>query len=260
MNMAIRGIDANLGEAAANTFFNDLHPSLKADFILANPPFNISNWGSDKLSEDVRWKYGAPPAGNANFAWLQHMIHHLSAKGRIGMVLANGSLSGQTGNEGAIRKGIIEDDLLEGIVAMPPNLFYTASVPVALWFINRKKARRGESLFIDARNMGTMVTRRLREMTDADIAKIADAFEKFADGKFEAEKGFSAAVKTEEIASHDYILTPGRYVGVAEKEDDGEAFDEKMKRLTGELAGLFEESHKLEEEIKKRLGAIGWKV
>ncbi|GHV90238.1 DNA methyltransferase [Spirochaetia bacterium] len=260
MNLAIRGIEADLGEAAADTFSNDQHPSKKMDFILANPPFNISNWGGDKLQTDVRWKYGVPPSGNANFAWLQHMIHHLGPKGRIGMVLANGSLSSQSGNEGEIRKAIIEDDLLEGIVAMPPNLFYTATVPVALWFINRKKAQSGKSLFIDARNMGTMVTRRLREMTDEDIAKIADAFDKFANGKFKAEKGFSAVVKTTEIAKQDYILTPGRYVGLAEQEDDGEAFDEKMGRLTTELAGFFDESHKLEKEIKKRLGSIGWEI
>jgi type I restriction enzyme M protein len=188
------------------------------------------------------------------------MIHHLSPKGRIGMVLANGSLSSQSGNEGEIRKAIIEDDLLEGIVAMPPNLFYTATVPVALWFINKKKAQSGKSLFIDARNMGTMVTRRLREMADTDIAKIADTFDKFANGKFKAEKGFSAVVKTAEIAKQDYIVTPGRYVGLAEQEEDGEAFDEKMKRLTAELAGYFDESHKLEKEIKKRLGAIGFEI
>jgi type I restriction enzyme M protein len=258
MNLAIRGIEADLGEAAADTFFNDQHPSKKMDFILANPPFNISDWGGDKLQTDVRWKYGVPPAGNANFAWLEHMIHHLSPKGRIGMVLANGSLSSQSGNEGQIRKAIIEDDLLEGIVAMPPNLFYTATVPVALWFINKKKTQSGKSLFIDARNMGTMVTRRLREMADADIAKIADTFDKFANGKFKAEKGFSAAVKTAEIAKQDYIVTPGRYVGLAEQEEDGEAFDEKMKKLTAELAGYFEESHKLEKEIKKRLAKIGY--
>jgi type I restriction enzyme M protein len=258
MNLAIRGIEADLGEAAADTFSNDQHPSKKMDFILANPPFNISDWGGEKLQTDVRWKYGIPPAGNANFAWLQHMIHHLSDKGRIGMVLANGSLSSQTGNEGEIRRAIIEDDLLEGIVAMPPNLFYTATVPVALWFINKRKAQSGKTLFIDARNMGTMVTRRLREMTDADIAKIAATFDKFADGSFEAEKGFSAVVTTDDIGKQDYIVTPGRYVGLAEQEDDGEAFAEKMGRLTGELAGLLDESHKLEAEIKKRLGAIGY--
>ncbi|GHU60719.1 DNA methyltransferase [Spirochaetia bacterium] len=260
MNLAIRGIEADLGEAAADTFSRDLHPSKKMDFILANPPFNISNWGGDKLQTDARWKYGIPPAGNANFAWLQHMIHHLSPKGRIGMVLANGSLSSQSGNEGEIRRAIIEDDLLEGIVAMPPNLFYTATVPVALWFINRKKAQSGKSLFIDARNMGTMITRRLREMTDADIAKIADTFDKFANGKFKAEKGFSAVVKTAEITKQDYILTPGRYVGLADQADDGEPFEEKMGRLTTELAGYFDESKRLEKEIKKRLGAIGWEI
>ncbi|MDR3324578.1 MAG: type I restriction-modification system subunit M, partial [Spirochaetaceae bacterium] len=170
MNLAIRGIEANLGEAAADTFFNDLHPTLKADYIMANPPFNLSDWGADKLQTDVRWKYGVPPAGNANFAWLQHMIHHLNAKGRMGMVLANGSLSSQSGGEGAIRQAIIEDDLVEGIIAMPAQLFYTTQIPVSLWFLNKQKARKGKTLFIDARNMGTMISRRLREMTEPDIA------------------------------------------------------------------------------------------
>ena len=260
MNLAIRGIEADLGKAAADTFFNDVHPTMKADFVLANPPFNISDWGADKLANDVRWKYGLPPSGNANFAWLQHMIHHLSAKGRIGMVLANGSLSGQTGGEGEIRKRIIEDDLLEGIVAMPAQLFYTATVSVSLWFLSRDKKQSGKTLFIDARNMGTMVSRRLREMTTEDIGKIASAFGAFESGTLEDEKGFCAVATTEDIAKHDYILTPGRYVGLAEQEDDGELFEEKMTRLTGELSELFKQSHELEVEIKARLGEIGYDV
>jgi len=260
MNLAIRGIEADLGKAASDTFFNDLHPTMKADYILANPPFNLSDWGADKLAEDVRWKYGLPPAGNANLAWMQHMIHHMSAKGRIGMVLANGSLSSQSGSEGDIRKNIIEDDLVEGIIAMPPQLFYTTQIPVSLWFLNRAKKQPGKTLFIDARNMGAMVSRRLREMTDEDIAKIAETFEAFENGALEDEKGFCAAVSTADIAKQDYILTPGRYVGLAEQEDDGEPFDEKMARLTGELSELFEQSHALEREIKKRLGAIGYEL
>ena len=260
MNLAIRGIDANIGNQASDTFFNNLHPTMKADYILANPPFNLSDWGADKLAEDVRWKYGLPPAGNANFAWMQHMIFHMSAKGRMGMVLANGSLSGQSSGEGEIRKRIIEDDLVEGIIAMPPQLFYTTQIPVSLWFLNRAKSQKGKTLFIDARNMGTMVSRRLREMTDDDIGKIAAAFELFEDNTLEDEKGFCATVTTEDIARQDYILTPGRYVGIADQEDDGEPFEEKMIRLTGELSVLFQRSHELEEEIRKRLGAMGYNV
>jgi type I restriction enzyme M protein len=260
MNLAIRGIEANLGETAADTFFNDLHKTEKMDFILANPPFNLSGWGADKLLTDVRWKYGLPPAGNANFAWLQHMIFHLSAKGRMGMVLANGSLSSQTGGEGAIRQAIVEDDLVECIIAMPAQLFYTTQIPVSLWFLNKKKPRKGQTLFIDARNKGTLVNRRLREMTDPDIAAIAEAVERFREGKLKPHKGFYAAATTEEIAKQDYILTPGRYVGLAEETADGEPFDEKMTRLTAELSGLFSESRKLEKEIRKRLGAIGYEV
>lgn len=260
MNLAIRGIDADLGKSYADTFFNDLHSTMKADFILANPPFNLSDWGADKLADDARWKYGLPPSGNANFAWMQHMIHHMSAKGRIGLVLANGSLSSQSGGEGDIRKAIIEDDLVEGIVAMPPQLFYSTQIPVSLWFLSKAKAQPGKSLFIDARNMGTMVSRRLRELTEEDIAKIANTFEAFDNGTLEDEAGFCAAVTTEEIAKQDYILTPGRYVGLAEQEDDGEPFEEKMARLTSELTDLFSQSHELEDEIRQRLGAIGYEV
>jgi len=260
MNLAIRGIEANLGKQAADTFFNDLHPTMKADYILANPPFNLSDWGAYKLAEDVRWKYGLPPSGNANFAWMQHMIYHMSAKGRIGLVLANGSLSSQSGGEGTIRKAIIEDDLVEGIIAMPPQLFYTTQIPVSLWFLNRAKNQSGKTLFIDARNMGTMVSRKLREMTDEDIAKIATAFEAFENGTLENEAGFCAVVGTDEIAKQDYILTPGRYVGLAEQEDDGEPFEEKMTRLTGELSEMFAKSHDLEAEIKERLGVIGYEI
>ncbi|MDO4856626.1 MAG: class I SAM-dependent DNA methyltransferase [Thermoguttaceae bacterium] len=260
MNLAIRRIDANLGQFNADTFFNDCHPQLKADYIMANPPFNLSDWGADKLRDDVRWKYGLPPAGNANFAWLQHMIWHLAPNGRIGMVLANGSLSSQSGGEGEIRKNIIEDDLVDCIVAMPTQLFYTTQIPVSLWFLAKNKKRKGETLFIDARKLGTMVSRKNRELTDADIQKIADTYQAYNAGKLEDVKGFCAVTSTSEIARQDYILTPGRYVGIEEQEDDDEPFDEKMARLTDELAGLFEKSHQLEEEIREKLGKIGWKV
>ena len=260
MNLAIRGIEANLGEYNADTFFNDCHPTLRADFIMANPPFNLSDWGADKLKDDVRWKYGLPPAGNANFAWLQHMIHHLAPNGKIGMVLANGSLSSQSGGEGEIRRNIINADLVECIVAMPTQLFYTTQIPVSLWFLAKNKKQKGKTLFIDARKMGTMVTRKLRELTEEDIAKIADTYNAYADGTLEAVKGFCAVVATEEIAKQDYILTPGRYVGIEEQQEDGEPFEEKMARLTGELSELFAQSHNLETEIRQKLGAIGYEV
>ena len=260
MNLAIRGIEANLGEYNADTFFNDCHPTLRADFILANPPFNLSDWGADKLKDDVRWKYGMPPAGNANFAWLQHMIHHLAPNGKIGMVLANGSLSSQSGGEGEIRRNIINADLVECIVAMPTQLFYTTQIPVSLWFLAKNKKQKGKTLFIDARKLGTMVTRKLRELTEEDIAMIADTYNAYIDGTLEGQKGFCAVVTTEEIAKQDYILTPGRYVGIEEQQDDGEPFEEKMARLTGELSELFAQSHKLETEIRQKLRAIGYEI
>ena len=260
MNLAIRGIDANLGKYNADTFFNDCHPTMRADYIMANPPFNLSDWGVDKLADDVRWKYGVPPAGNANFAWLQHMIHHLAPGGKIGMVLANGSLSSQSGGEGEIRKKIINADLVDCIVAMPGQLFYTTQIPVSLWFLTNRKQQPGKTLFIDARKLGTMVTRKNRELTTEDIAKIADAYKAYCAGTLEDIKGFCAVVDREAIEKQDYILTPGRYVGIEEQADDGEPFEVKMARLTTELSDLFEQSHKLEEEIRQRLGAIGYKV
>lgn len=258
MNVAIRGLEANLGQSYADTFFNDQHPTLKADFIMANPPFNLSDWGADKLANDVRWKFGIPPAGNANFAWMQHMIHHLSPTGRIGLVLANGALSSQTGGECVIRQKIVEADLVEGIIALPSQLFYSTGIPVSLWFLSRNKQQPGKVLFIDARNMGTMVTRAVRELMQDDITKIAATFEAFRNGTLEDEKGFCAVKTLQDIAAQDFILTPGRYVGIAEQEDDGEPFAEKMSRLTSELSGLFAESHRLEDEIKKQLGSIGF--
>ena len=260
MNLAIRGIDADLGQYNADTFFNDCHPTLRADFIMANPPFNLSDWGADKLQDDVRWKYGIPPASNANFAWLQHMIYHLAPNGRIGMVLANGSLSSQSGGEGEIRKNIINADLVDCIIAMPAQLFYTTQIPVSLWFLSRNKKQKNKTLFIDARKMGTMVTRKLRELTDEDIQKLADTYKKYVDGILEDVKGVCAVKDTKDIAEQDYILTPGRYVGIEEQADDGEPFEEKMARLTSELSDLFDKSHELEAEIRKNLGAIGYEL
>ncbi|MBE5884917.1 MAG: SAM-dependent DNA methyltransferase [Lachnospiraceae bacterium] len=265
MNLAIRGIDCNLGEFPEDTFLSDQHPTMRADYVMANPPFNLSSWGADKLKEDQRWKYGTPPAGNANYAWIQHMIWHLAPNGKMGMVLANGSLSSQSGGEGEIRKNIIEEDLVECIISLPSQLFYTTGIPVCLWFLSKNKKQKGKTLFIDARKMGTMVTRALRELTDGsddpeknDIGKLAATYNAFVAGTLEDVPGFCAVVTTEKIAEQDYILTPGRYVGIEEQEDDGEPFEEKMARLTTELYDLFKESHKLENEIKKKLAAIGY--
>ena len=260
INMAIRGIEADFGPYHADTFGNDLHPQLKADFILANPPFNYHPWGQENLKEDVRWKYGLPPSGNANYAWIQHMIHHLAPNGKIGLVLANGALSTQSSGEGEIRKRIIEDDLIEGIVAMPTQLFYSVTIPVTLWFITKNKKQKGKTLFIDARNMGHMVDRKHRDFTDEDIAKLADTFAAFQNGTLEDVKGFCSIATIQDIEKQDYILTPGRYVGIQEQEDDGEPYEEKMARLTSELSDLFEKSHELEEEIRKKLGAIGYEI
>ncbi|MFI3293204.1 MAG: class I SAM-dependent DNA methyltransferase [Rikenellaceae bacterium] len=260
MNLAIRGIEANLGQYNADTFFGDCHPTLKADFVMANPPFNLSDWGADKLADDVRWRYGTPPNGNANYAWIQHIIHHLAPSGRAGVVLANGSLSSQSGGEGAIRKALIEADLVDCIVAMPSQLFFTTQIPVSIWFFNKAKKQRGKTLFIDARNLGTMVTRKLRELSTEDIHSIADTFATYDRGEDVTRKGFSIVSTLSDIASQDYILTPGRYVGIEEKEEDAEPFEEKMARLTGELSELFERSHEAEGEIKKQLGSIGFKI
>jgi len=260
MNMAIRGIDANFGPYQADTFFNDLHKTLKADFIMANPPFNLSNWGQEKLKDDVRWKYGLPPVGNANYAWIQHMIHHLGPNGKIGLVLANGALSSQTSGEGDIRKNIIEADLVEGIVALPTQLFYSVTIPVTLWFISKNKKQKGKTLFIDARNMGYMVNRKHRDFTDDDIQRLADTFSSFQDGTLEDVKGFCAVVDTKKIEEQDYILTPGRYVGIEVVEEDEEPFEEKMSRLTSELSEMFIKSRELETEIREKLGAIGYDI
>lgn len=261
MNMAIRGIDANFGPYQADTFTNDLHKTLKADFILANPPFNYHPWNQERLVDDIRWKYGLPPAGNANYAWIQHMIHHLAPNGKIGLVLANGALSTQTSGEGEIRKKIIEDDKIEGIIAMPTQLFYSVTIPVTLWFITDNKKQKGKTLFIDARNMGHMVDRKHRDLDDEkDIKLLADTFQAFQNGTLEEKRGFCAIATTEDIAKQDYVLTPSRYVGNEEKEEADEPFEEKMARLTSELSDMFAKSHELEDEIRKKLGAIGYEV
>lgn len=260
INMAVRGINADFGSYHADTFTNDLHPTLKADFILANPPFNYHPWHQEELTGDVRWKYGLPPASNANFAWIQHMIHHLAPNGKIGLVLANGALSSMTGGEGEIRKKIVEDDLVEAIVAMPTNLFYSVTIPVTLWFISRGKKNKGKTVFIDARKMGTMVDRIHRDLSDEDISRIADTVQAFQNDTLKDEMGFCTVKTIQEIAAQDYVLTPGRYVGIEEQEEDGEPFEEKMTRLTSELSGLFEQSHKLEAEIREKLGAIGYDI
>lgn len=260
MNMAIRGLEANFGPYQANTFLNDLHPTLKADYIMANPPFNISDWWDESLTDDKRWIYGTPPKSNANYAWIQHMISHLAPGGKIGLVLANGSLSTTQSGEGDIRKAIIEADLIEGIVALPANLFYSVTIPACLWFISRDKKQKGKTVFIDARKMGELVDRKHRDFSDEDIKKIADTFEAFQNGELEDVKGFCAVVETSDIEKQDYILTPGRYVGIEEQEDDGEPFEEKMERLTSELSEMFARSHELEAEIKERLESIGFEL
>ena len=259
MNLAIRSMYGDLGKYAADTFTEDLHKDLKADFILANPPFNLE-WDRDKVEDDPRWKYGLPPKNNANYAWLQHMISKLSQNGKMACILANGSLSA-SGQEGEIRKKIIENDLVDCIIAMPTNLFYTVTVPCSIWIINRNKKQKAKTLFINATNLGTMVTRRLRELSEDDIKKVANTYHNYQnDENYENVKGFCYSATTEEIKSNDYVLTPGRYVGVEETEDDGIPFEEKMKNITSELSKQFEESHKLEEEIKKNLKAIGYEI
>ena len=267
MNLAIRGLDANLGPHHDDTFHHDLHKTLKADFILANPPFNISDWGGNQLTDDVRWKFGIPPAGNANYAWLQHMIYHLAPNGSAGIVLANGSLSTNTSNEGEIRKNLLEEDMVDAIVALPDKLFYSTGIPVSLWILNRNKkdnpkyrSREHEVLFIDARQLGEMIDRRHRELTEEDISKISETYHEWRniDGEYEDIKGFCKSAKIEEIREHEYVLTPGRYVGIEDVEDDGIPFDEKMENMTAELAELFAKSRHLEEEIRKNLGGIGY--
>ncbi len=267
MNLAIRRIEANI--QWGDSFHDDKFKDLKSDFILANPPFNDSDWSGENLQDDLRWKFGVPPKNNANFAWVQHFIHHLSSTGTAGFVLANGSLSSMTSNEGEIRKNIVEEDLVDCIVALPSQLFYNTMIPACLWFVTRDKKnnkfrdRRGQILFIDTRKMGVMVDRRHREMTDEEIKKIAETYHAWRGENgliYEDIPGFCKSATLEEVKKHNYILTPGRYIGTPDEEEDDEAFEEKMKRLTQELAKQMEEGKMLDEEIKKNLEKIGWKI
>ena len=293
MNLAIRGIDSNIAWNNEGSFLKNAHKDLRADFVIANPPFNDSDWKGDIQREDVRWKYGTPPKGNANFAWVQHFIYHLAPAGIAGFVLANGSMSSNTSGEGEIRKNIIESDLVDCMVALPSQLFYNTMIPACLWFICRNKSgkpstlhpspsgrrdgtgfrkRKNEILFIDARNMGVMIDRRHRELTDKEVEKISSTYHAWRGlpacqpsahtqaSEYEDVKGFCKSAKLDEIEKHGYILTPGRYVGVKEEEDDGELFEEKMKKLTSELAGQFKKSKELEDEIKNNLKGLGYEI
>jgi type I restriction enzyme M protein len=284
MNLAIRGIDAQIGHG--DTFHNDKHPDLKADYVLANPPFNDSDWRGELLKDDKRWVYGMPPAGNANYAWVQHFIHHLAPTGLAGFVLANGSMSSNQSGEGEIRKAIIEADLVDCMVALPGQLFYSTQIPVCLWFLARNKSghpsprersergeggrrpgeghgfrdRRGETLFVDARKMGSMIDRVHRELTDDDTAKIAGTYHAWrgdkAAGEYADVAGFCKAAKVDDIRKHGHVLTPGRYVGAEAIEDDGEPFAEKFARLTAQLESQMAEGAKLHIEIRKNLGVL----
>ena len=266
MNLAIRGIEADIGPEPADTFRRDLHKDLKADFIIANPPFNISDWSRDE--SDVRWKYGIPPKGNANFAWIQHIIHHLAPTGMAGFVLANGSMGSNTSGEGEIRRALIEADLVDCMVSMPGQLFYSTQIPVCIWFLTRNKNdgkrrdRRKETLFIDARKMGSMVDRVHRELTENDLQLISSTYHSWRGEKgsktYIDVAGFCKSANTAEIASHKFALTPGRYVGAQEVEDDLESFEEKMPRLVAELTSQFTESNKLEKAIKLNLEGLNY--
>lgn len=282
MNLAIRGIEADLGESWGDTFGDDKHPNKKFDFIMANPPFNMKEWGAKRLADDKRWHYGTPPESNANYAWIQHMISHLSERGRIGLVLANGSLTTEQGGEGDIRRQLIQHDLVEGIITMPNQLFYNVSIPVCVWFFNKKKKNPGKVLFIDAREMGMMVDRTHRELSDAecrydtikqepkpwaslpddecDVQRIATTFRAYENGTLEDVKGYCAIKTLADIAQQDHVLTPGRYVGIADEAEDAEPFEEKMTRLTTELGNLFAESRQIETKIRENLSAMGFMI
>lgn len=268
MNLAIRGIGSNLGPEHADSFHRDLHPDLKADYLIANPPFNMSDWGGERLREDVRWKFGAPPAGNANFAWVQHFIHHLAPTGLAGFVLANGSMSSNQSGEGEIRESIIEADLVDCMVALPGQLFYSTPIPACLWFIardkknNRFRDRRGQTLFIDTRKMGRLMDRVHRELTEEDIAKIAGTYHAWRGdqgaGTYDDIPGFCKSAAMEEIRQHGHVLTPGRYVGAEAAEEDDEAFPDKMQRLWATLETQFAEGARLEQAIRENLRKLGY--
>jgi type I restriction enzyme M protein len=270
MNMAIRGLDFNFGGQPGDTLQNDLHPDLRADYVMANPPFNMKEWWNAKLESDPRWIAGTPPQGNANFAWLQHMLYHLAPTGSMALLLANGSMSSNTNNEGEIRRQLIERDYVECMVALPGQLFTNTQIPACIWFLTKDKAngfnldkkkrdRRGQFLFIDARQLGYMKDRVLRDFTRDDIQKVASTFHAWQhDEGYEHVPGFCYSASLEDIRKHEHVLTPGRYVGAEEQEDDGEAFADKMVRLTGQLAQQFKEGAKLESEIKKNLAGLGY--
>ncbi len=264
MNLAIRGIDFNFGKEPADTFVKNQHPDLRADFILANPPFNISDWWHGSLEGDSRWVYGTPPQGNANYAWLQHMLYHLKPHGRAGIVLANGSMSSNQNSEGEIRKKMIEADVVECMIALPGQLFFNTQIPACLWFLTKQKTKRkGEVLFIDARKLGKMINRAQIELIDSDIQKIADTVHAWR-GDGEVEKtyidvaGFCRSVTLAEIAEHGYVLTPGRYVGAEEVEDDDKSFVEKMQQLTEKLSEQMAKGMELDALIRKKLGELGY--
>lgn len=271
MNLAIRGIEANLGSKWADTFHEDMHPSIKADYILANPPFNASDWGQERLQGDARWQFGTPPSGNANFGWVQHIYHHLAPHGIAGFVLANGSLSSQQSGEGEIRQKLIEKDVVDCIVALPGQLFSTTQIPVCLWFVARDKSnglvkdkklrdRRGDVLFIDARNMGTMITRTLKELTAEDIATISDTYHAWREkkGEYQDVPGFAKSVKIEDIAAKRFVLTPGMYVEQAARAEDDEPFADKMARLNATLKTQMERGNVLDMEIRSQLKKVGY--
>ena len=279
MNMVIRGIDFNFGKEPASSYTNDQHPDLKADFVMANPPFNMKEWDTGVDDNDPRWQYGRPPSGNANFAWLQHMLYHTAPNGSLGLLLANGSMSSNTSGEGAIRKALIENDLVECMVALPGQLFTNTQIPACIWFLTKNKKartsasgqklrdRKGEVLFIDARNLGYMKDRVLRDFTQDDLNTVCETFHnwqvaKAGEGKegYEDEAGFCKSAELAELVKHDFVLTPGRYVGAAAEEDDGEPFAEKMARLTGQLKTQFKDSDRLEAEIKKNLAGLGYDI
>lgn len=268
MNLAIRGIDFNLGREPGDTFTRNQHADLRADFILANPPFNISDWWHGSLEGDPRWVYGTPPQGNANYAWLQHMLHHLKSTGRAGIVLANGSMSSSQNNEGAIRAAMVEADVVEVMVALPGQLFFNTQIPACLWFLAKQKKRKGEVLFIDARKLGKMISRVQSDLDEDAIARIAETVAAWR-GEVEADAtiteyadvpGFCRSVPLAEIAQHGHVLTPGRYVGAEEVEDDDEAFDEKMRKLTQKLGEQMAKGAELDALIRQKLGGLGYEL
>lgn len=273
MNMAIRGIDFNFGKEPANTYTNDQHPDLRADFVMANPPFNMKEWDVGVSDDDPRWAYGKPPSGNANFAWLQHMLYHTAPNGSVGLLLANGSMSSNTNNEGAIRKALIEQDLVECMVALPGQLFTNTQIPACIWFLTKNKNarvsasgrqlsdRRGKILFIDARNLGYMKDRVLRDFTQADLDQVTATFHNWQQANnYQDSAGFCASVDLACITKHDFVLTPGRYVGAEDVADDGELFVDKMARLTAQLKTQFAESERLEAQIKQNLKGLGYEI